>query len=291
MTTKNQRVKHEGERKLILGWMADIGLIYDPARPEDLRETVRSRLECFGNFATWLLEKRLVYPEGVPAGVDVEDWNVITMIPDMALDICKASRAIGFTEGVQRFHRALRRISAYYSKYPERLLIAKYIRTRHDAMSKEICDYVDTQEDLRISSLPPALMHARPYPLPWESVPLKDRAVSTTQCLEQRIRWADALDKKKNRDLRKVKYLRSFLSKEKAIALHHEDAQLYFAWLQWSAGQVIECEDGEHGGRAISFGDSWLPIEHFGAELPAVLSKFLPTRVASAKVRASGPVH
>ena len=132
MTKKYQPMRHDGERDLILGWMGDLGLIYDLARPEDPRQVVRDSVRFFQNLAAWLQEKGLVYPEEVQAGIEVEEWNQIPMIPNTALDIYKASRAIGFTEGVQRGYAALR-ISAYYSKYPERLLIAKYIRKQHNA--------------------------------------------------------------------------------------------------------------------------------------------------------------
>jgi len=282
---KNQRVRHDGERSLILNWMGDLGLIYDLAQPEDPREAVRDSVRFFQRLAAWLLEKRLVFPEEVQPGVDVSDWNEIPMIPDRALEIHKASRSIGFLDGVLRGYAALR-ISAYYSKYPERLLIAKYIRKRHDANPKEICEYVDVQEDIRISSLPPALMHIRPYPLPWEAAPLERRVALTKQSLEHRTRWADALDKKKHKDLGQVKRLRSFLSKEKAIALRDEDAQMYFAWTQWSAGKVLS-DEYEGGSREVTFGDLAVPMENIDAYLPEILRM----GEASHKMRGSSRVR
>jgi hypothetical protein len=211
-----------------------------------------------------------VYPEPVPTGVEAAEWNQIDSILDYAVDIFAASRVMGFREGIERVYAALT-IGVYYETYPERLLIAKYIRQHHDATNQEICEYVDEQEGARVASMTsnPQIKHPRPYPLPWESKPLEKRTSLTMHALEQRVRWSDALDKTdktKNKDLGKVKYLRSFLSKEKHKALHDKNAQMYFAWRRAAAkGMVIERD----GFRQVTFGDSW---RHLQSICPDIIS-------------------
>ena len=62
---------------------------------------------------------------------------------------------MGLREGIERCYAALT-ISDYYKNYPERLLIAKYIRKYQNASPKDICKYIDTEETKRISSSSPA---------------------------------------------------------------------------------------------------------------------------------------
>ena len=112
----------------------------------------------------------------------------------------------------------------------------------------------------------------------------KERAPVERQELDKRMRWGDALNKKKN-DLNRIKYLRSFLSKEKYKALHNKDAQMYFAWRQAAArGMVIEHD----GFRQVTFGDSWRQLQSIGLDIPPDLEKALREREGADQRRASG---
>jgi hypothetical protein len=308
-------MKYDGERNLILGWMHYLGLIYDLAREADPKHTVRNSMKFFQELSSWLQEKGLVYPEAVPAGVGAEVWNQIPMMFDYAVDIFGASRAIGLREGIEGGYGALS-IAEYYKRFPERFAIAKYVRKSEDVGPEGICRFMDTQEDRIVATLPPsdALRFRRPYPLPWESqqlqtfrrlqeqIPATERELGkwsssmrqvqkrifqTKQDLDRRMRWAHALDKNRN-ELKKVKYLRSFLSKEKALALRNEDAQMFFAWRQSSTGRVIEPDpDPIDGFRQLTFGDSWLQVKQIGVKIPPALEEILRAQEAANKVQAS----
>ncbi len=190
MTTKNQRLKHAGDRDRILAFMENAGLTLDLARREDPPERVLNSLRrFFQGLAAALQKKGIVYPEPVPTGVEAEEWKQIDTILDRAVDVYAASRVMGLREGIERGCAALT-IGYYYKNYPERLLIAKYIRKYQDASPKDICKYIDTEERKRISSSPPGLPSPRPYPLPWESKPLTERiSLSMEDCAGEWNGW------------------------------------------------------------------------------------------------------
>jgi hypothetical protein len=264
---KNHRVKHAGDRDRILAFMEDEGLVYDLARPEDSRDGALRSLIFFRGLQAALQEKGILFPETGPIGCEPDDWNQVDFILDTAAELYAASRATGFRDGVERGYAALT-IGAYYQTYPERLLIAKYIRKHHAANPQDICEYVDNQEGKRVASMPPkpGIQRLRPYPLPWESKPLGQRTPLPMQALERRMRWGDALDKKKN-TLNQVRYLRSFLSKQKDKALRDKDAQMYFAWRRAAAkGMVIE-NDRNDGPRQVTCGDSWRHLQSIGTDI------------------------
>lgn len=106
----------------------------------------------------------------------------------------------------------------------------------------------------------------------------------------------DALDKNKNKEHVdktkkedwKVRYLRTFLSKEKTRALHNKDAQMYFAWmLAAEKGMVIE-PDRDDGFRQVTFGDLWRHLQSIGFDISPELEKALREREGADRRRASG---
>jgi len=110
------------------------------------------------------------------------------------------------------------------------------------------------------------------------------------------MEWVDALDKNKNKEHVdktkkedwKVRYLRTFLSKEKTRALHNKDAQMYFAWmLAAEKGMVIE-PDRDDGFRQVTFGDLWRHLQSIGFDISPELEKALREREGADRRRASG---
>ena len=284
-------VQHDGERSLRVGCMKDVALTHDLARPEDSIKILRYSLRFFQELADWFQENPKDYPEP-PPGNPAYEGTVL----DKAVDIYAASRVIAFREG---FERGLD-LFDYYEKFPERLMIARYVRKRNDASLKEICRFVDKQEERLVASLSssPAMRYMRPCPLPWESeqlqqlkrlqarvpsteqqwekwVPLmkqlQARFLITQEKLANRMRWADALAKTKN-EPKRVMHLRTFLCQQRARALDNKSAQMYFLWKAASKGQVIDPD----GIRVWTFGDSWRHLQSIGVfDIPPQLERAL----------------
>src|SRR5208337_3801407 len=117
-------------------------------------------------------------------------------IYDMAVDLYAAAHDIGFIEGIAKSRKSdgASHIAAHYEKFPERRLIAKYVRRNHGATPIEICRYVDRREEALISSFTSRKRHTRPYPLPWQSKE-RDKRYKKRE-LERRPLWVDTLEEK-----------------------------------------------------------------------------------------------
>jgi len=278
MAMRRERIKYDGERDLRLRFMRGTGLVHDPARLEDAQESARLKLKSFRQLETWLRKQEMASALG-PADECKLD------IYDMALDLYAAAHDIGFIEGVATGD-GTSHIAAHYKEFPERRLIAKYVRRHHGATPIEICRYIDKREEAQVSSFSSGKRHTRPYPLPWQSKERNKRYAKRE--LERRQLWVDALDEEKT-DLTNVRNLRSFLTKEIRAALCDEDAQMHFAWQQVKAGKVIEadCDDGL---RQVSFGDTWSHLKSLGAEIPPVLEPILQERETADHAQA-GDLH
>jgi hypothetical protein len=263
MAMRRERIKGNGERDLRLRFMWGTGLVHDPARLDDAQESAIGKLKCFQLLETSLRKQGLASILGPLAECQLE-------IYDMAVGVYAAAHDIGFMEGVARLD-ATSHIAAYYEKFPERRVIAKYVRRNHAAMPIEICRYIDKREEAQISSFSFG-KRPRPYPLPWESKERDKRF--TKRELERRLLWIDALEKN---DAKRVRNLRSFLTEEIRRALCDENAQMYFAWSQVRSGKVIEA-DCDEGPRQVSFGDPWSHLKLIGAEIPLDLESVLRER-------------
>jgi len=275
MAMKRERIKDDGERDLRLRLMQRTGLVHDPARLEDAQQSAVGRLKFFQQ-----LETRLRKLEVASVLEAVDECELGPYGPyDAAVDLYAAAHDIGFIEGVAKSDRKAH-IAAYYEAFPERRLIAKYVRRRHGASPIEICRYVDQREEAQVSSFSSKKRYTRPYPLPWQSKERDKRY--TKRELERRPLWVGALTEKN--DLKKVRNLRSFLTEEIRKALCDDNAQMYFAWPQVKSGRVIDA-GGDEVPRQISFGDPWGHLKLLGAEIPSVLEPILREREIADQVR------
>ena len=119
------------------------------------------------------------------------------------MSIYTASLLLGFISGLEQGKRVMK-VRRYYERYPERLVIAEYIRRRPGAGNQEICVHLDKQEMRILAGAPKRARRPRPYPLPWEANPFEkreDQSALDEKQMSSRMQWAAALNPYKNAEL------------------------------------------------------------------------------------------